>query len=330
MESKYVIVCIDSDIEVLNNLEMKISKIIDSNYAVRTYTTAEEALTNCLIYVSRGKEILMTISSFELSSMNAEEFIISLYKHSPYTKNIIFDTNLTIDPIKNIINNGTLYKIIEKNLKKYNLELIILETIKAYDNERRVRDYQNILEDAVEKRTKDLKDSNARLHILATTDSLTGIKNRRSFFESCDPMIPYIKRERQTLTVLAIDIDKFKFINDTYGHHTGDLALIEITKIISHILRKSDIFGRIGGEEFAILLPNTALDGAKLVAEKMREAIESFELYTTNKSKIAITISIGIATMNENDYRTEDILLRADEALYCAKNSGRNQVCSIE
>jgi len=326
MKSKYVIVCIDSDIEVLNTLEIKISKIIDSNYAVHTYTTAEEALVNCLLYVSQGKEILMTISSFELSNMNADEFILNLYKHSPYTKNVLFDTNLTLECIKNIINNGNINRIIEKNLKQYNLELMILDIIKTYDNERRVRDYQNILEDAVEKRTKDLKETNVKLHILATTDSLTGIKNRRSFFDSSDPMIPYIKREKQPLVILAIDIDKFKAINDTHGHHTGDIVLVEVTKTISQILRKSDIFGRIGGEEFAILLPNTSLDGARLVAEKMRGAIENLNLLSPEEIPIPVTISIGISDMNSGDNCTEDILLRADEALYKAKNNGRNQV----
>ncbi len=327
MKSRYVIVCIDNDIEVLNILETKISKIIDSNYAVHTYTTAEEALVNCLSSISHGKEILMTISSFELSNMNAEEFILNLYKHSPYTKNILFDKNVTLESIKNIINNGNIYRIIEKNLKQYSLELMILETIKIYDSERRVRDYQNILEDAVEKRTKDLKETNVKLHILATTDSLTGIKNRRSFFDSSEPMIPYIKREKQYLTVLAIDIDKFKAVNDTYGHHAGDQVLIEVTKNITRILRKSDIFGRIGGEEFAVLLPNTSIDGAKLVAEKMREIIENIKIFSNNNQQIQLTISIGVASMTEEDELLEDILLKADEALYKAKSNGRNQVC---
>jgi diguanylate cyclase (GGDEF)-like protein len=139
-------------------------------------------------------------------------------------------------------------------------------------------------------------------------------------------MIPYIKREKQPLVVLAIDIDKFKTINDTHGHHTGDVVLVEVTKTISHILRKSDIFGRIGGEEFAILLPNTSIDGAKLVAEKMRETIESLKLFSGENIPIPVTISIGISDMNYNDNCTEDILLRADEALYKAKGNGRNQV----
>jgi diguanylate cyclase (GGDEF)-like protein len=330
MDSKYIIVCIDSDIKILNKLEEKITRIIDSNYVVQTYTTAEEALTHSFENIANGHKILMTISNYELANMNAEEFIINLHKNSPYTKNILFELDLTLESVSNIINNASLYRIIEKNLNKYDFELIILDTIKVYDSERRVREYQNILEDAVEKRTKDLKDINVKLHILATTDSLTGIKNRRSFFDSSEPMIPYIRRENQSLAVLAIDIDKFKNINDTYGHSTGDDALVLVSKTISAILRKSDIFGRLGGEEFAVSLPNTSFEGAKMVAEKMRESIENLEFNSRQNDKVAIRISIGVAMLNKDDNNLEDLLQRADEALYKAKDKGRNQVVCDE
>jgi diguanylate cyclase (GGDEF)-like protein len=328
MDSKYIIVCIDSDITILNKLEEKITRIIDSNYVVHTYTTAEEALTHSFENIANGHEILMTISNYTLANMNAEEFIIHLYKNSPYTKNILFEPDLSLKSVTNIINNASLYKVIEKNLNKYDFELIILDTIKVYDSERRVREYQNILEDAVEKRTKDLKDINVKLHILATTDSLTGIKNRRSFFDSSEPMIPYIRREKQNLALLAIDIDKFKAVNDTYGHATGDDALQLVSSTIADILRKSDIFGRLGGEEFAVSLPNTSLDGAKMAAEKMRESIDNLEFYTKKNEKVKLTISIGIAMLSYDDNSLEDVLQKADEALYRAKNTGRNKVVS--
>ena len=326
MDPKYIIVCIDNDIETLNILEEKISKIIDNNYMVCTYTTAEEALAQSFENIAKGREILMTISSFKLANMNAEEFIINLYKNSPYTKNVLFEQDLSLSSVSNIINNASLYKIIKKDLAKFDFELIILETIKAYDNERMIREYQTILEDAVEKRTKDLKDINVKLHILATTDPLTGIKNRRSFFDSAEPMIPYIRREKQSLAILAIDVDKFKSINDTYGHATGDDALVLITKTISNILRKSDIFGRLGGEEFAVLLPNTSFEGAKMVAEKMRKAIESLEFHSKQDDIVDLRISIGVAMLEEDDNSLDDILQKADEMLYKAKTTGRNKV----
>jgi diguanylate cyclase (GGDEF)-like protein len=143
-------------------------------------------------------------------------------------------------------------------------------------------------------------------------------------------MIPYIRRENQSLAVLAIDIDKFKNINDTYGHSTGDDALVLVSKTISAILRKSDIFGRLGGEEFAVSLPNTSFEGAKMVAEKMRESIENLEFNSRQNDKVAIRISIGVAMLNKDDNNLEDLLQRADEALYKAKDKGRNQVVCDE
>jgi diguanylate cyclase (GGDEF)-like protein len=143
-------------------------------------------------------------------------------------------------------------------------------------------------------------------------------------------MIPYIRRENQNLAVLAIDIDRFKNINDTFGHSTGDDALVLVSKTLANILRKSDILGRLGGEEFAVSLPNTSIEGAKMVAEKMRESIENLEFNSRQNSKVELRISIGVAMMNNNDNSLEDLLQRADEALYKAKNSGRNQVICYE
>ena len=329
MNAKYIIVCIDNDTNILNKLEEKITKIIDSNYEVLTYTTAEEALLSSYENIANGLEILMTISSYELVNMSGEEFIINFYKNSPYTKNILFDLNLSVDILSRIINQASLYRIIEKNLEQFNFELMILETIKIYDQERRLREYQAVLEDAVDKRTKDLKDINIRLHLLATTDSLTNIKNRRSFFDSSEPMIPYIRREKQELGILMIDIDKFKNINDTYGHAMGDKALLLVSNTLNSIVRKSDILGRIGGEEFAVSLPNTTLEGTKLVAEKMRKNIEELN-FIDEDNHIPLRISIGIAMLNNNDSNLEDILHRADNSLYKAKQSGRNKVVYIE
>ncbi|MCK5294619.1 MAG: GGDEF domain-containing protein [Arcobacteraceae bacterium] len=330
MNSKYIIVCIDSDSVILSILESKISRIIDSNYVVNTYTTAEEALLNSFENIANGYEILMTICSYDLPNITGEEFIVDFFKNSPYTKNVIFKPDLNIDIISNILNNASLYRIIDKNLDKCNFELMILETIKVYDQERRLRDYQNVLEDAVDKRTKELKDTNIKLHILATTDSLTGVKNRRSFFDSSNSMIPYIRREKHFMGVLMIDIDKFKLINDNYGHAMGDEALKLVSSELHKIVRKSDIFGRIGGEEFAVTLPHTSLDGTLLVAEKMRKAIEKLSFNNNDGVNIPLRVSIGVSMLIDSDISLEDILQRADIALYKAKQSGRNQVIHIK
>jgi diguanylate cyclase (GGDEF)-like protein len=327
---KYIIVCIDSSNEVLEKLEKKITNIIDSNYVVHTYSTAEEALLHSFENIAKGHEILMTICSDELSNMSGEKFLINFYKNSPYSKNILFDENLSIEKLKNIINDASLYRVIKKDLDNFDFELMILEAIKLYDQERRLREYQNVLEDAVDKRTKELKETNVKLHILAITDSLTGVRNRRSYFDSTDTMIPYIRREKQSMGVLMIDIDKFKLINDTYGHATGDEALKLVAIVLEKIVRKSDIFARIGGEEFATTLPHTSLKGTMLVAEKMRESIENLQFKSLSSQDVPLRISIGVSMLSDKDKCLEDILHRADEALYNAKHSGRNRVVFME
>ena len=123
---------------------------------------------------------------------------------------------------------------------------------------------------------------------------------------------------------MMLDIDHFKKINDTYGHLAGDFVLKEIAKIIKDSIRKSDICGRFGGEEFVIVLPNTKLSGAMKLAERIRETIQN-HTFDFNGKKINVTVSIGITSVGVND-SYESLISRADEALYEAKEKGRNRI----
>jgi len=123
---------------------------------------------------------------------------------------------------------------------------------------------------------------------------------------------------------MMLDIDHFKKINDTYGHLAGDFVLKEIAKIVKNLIRKSDICGRFGGEEFVILLPNTKLSGAMKLAERIRETIQN-HTFDFNGKKINVTVSIGITSVGVND-SYESLISRADEALYEAKEKGRNRI----
>ena len=125
-----------------------------------------------------------------------------------------------------------------------------------------------------------------------------------------------------------IDIDNFKIINDTYGHKSGDQVLIMLADIFQKTLRVADIEGRIGGEEFAIFLPETDQECAAVVAERLRSSVEMAEIPLHNGEVIMrFTISIGISTPTSSDYNLYALLSQADEALYCAKHAGRNRVC---
>ena len=123
---------------------------------------------------------------------------------------------------------------------------------------------------------------------------------------------------------MMIDIDHFKRINDNYGHQTGDDVLIEFTKTVSSLLRKSDMFGRIGGEEFCILLQNTSAEGAALFAQRVCKTVEDMKVQTGDKV-LHITVSIGMVTLTDEEC-IEDLIEKSDKALYQAKENGRNQV----
>ncbi|WP_052502743.1 GGDEF domain-containing protein [Halarcobacter anaerophilus] len=325
--NKYVIACIDNDIEVLDSLYNKISRIVDSEYIVESYINAEQALIGCFNYIISGNEILITILGKDSSKINCDEFFIELYKNSPNTRNILFEDVPTVESLAKIINQASLYQIIPRRFDRVDFEFIILEAIRQNAQDRRLEEYQKVLESAVQKRTKELHDINVKLEILATTDSLTGVRNRRSFNESSAPMIQYSRRENKNVAVLMIDIDRFKMINDVYSHSAGDDVIKTMAQKVQDTLRKSDIFGRLGGEEFAAVLPNTSQRGALKVAENIRTEVENIEIVAKSGEKVKFTVSIGVAMLHCDDINLDAILHRADIALYEAKRGGRNRVC---
>ncbi|MDX2370836.1 MAG: GGDEF domain-containing protein [Colwellia sp.] len=172
-----------------------------------------------------------------------------------------------------------------------------------------------------------LEESVKELHKLSMIDNLTNIYNRRYFFKMSQDIISLAKREEKKVSLLMIDIDHFKNINDTYGHQGGDSILINLVKEIEKVMRKSDVFARIGGEEFAVLLHNASVEGAIVIAEKIRATIEN-KTFIYNTTTINLTISIGIAELNKNNTTIETLYTQADKQLYFAKNNGKNRVVS--
>lgn len=326
---KYVIACINNDIEILDTLYNKISKIVSSDYIIETYINVEQALIGCFNNIISGNELLITITGNNFSSMSSKDFLLNLYKNSPNTKNIIFENSISLNELEEIINKASVYKIISNQLNNVDFELIIFEAKKLNVLDRRLKEYKRVLEDAVSKKTKELNNMNVKLNTLATVDSLCGIKNRRSFFESCNPIISYNRGEKQQLAVLMIDIDKFKLLNDSYGHAVGDEILKLMAQKTEHILRSSDIFARLGGEEFAAVLHETSHSGALKVAENIRKEIENLEYITLQNKRVNFTVSIGFTMLSFFDINLEAVLHRADLALSEAKKTGRNRVCFL-
>jgi len=162
---------------------------------------------------------------------------------------------------------------------------------------------------------------------LAVTDPLTGAYNRRYIVEAGAREAERARRYGTPFSILVIDIDFFKSVNDTYGHAVGDTALQSFTQLCRKMLRRSDFFGRMGGEEFAVLLPQADLKRSHALAERIREGVMGMAIDTA-KGPITITASIGVAQMSGTETEFAETLGRADKALYQAKKTGRNKVVS--
>lgn len=173
-----------------------------------------------------------------------------------------------------------------------------------------------------------LEQSQAALKNLATMDGLTGVYNRREFNQRLAAELERSRRYGHSCSLLIVDIDYFKNINDTYGHQIGDEALHFIAALIKQEVRPGDQVARYGGEEFAVIMPETSGFGASAMAERLRDAIATQAMSITEKQIINITVSGGLATFPEDAGSEEILIFAADQALYAAKHSGRNRVVS--
>jgi len=200
--------------------------------------------------------------------------------------------------------------------------LIVLSIISTKNSLEELRKLNLDLEDQVCKRTQKLKDQTNR-------DPMTNLYNRRYFNNVVEEIFPILQRGETLMSILMIDIDNFKCINDKYGHAIGDLVINRLASIFRTTLRSSDIAIRFGGEEFVILLTNTNLENSIKIAEKIRLNTELSIVHVAGKEDIHFTISIGVNEVNKDDQNINKSLDLADKALYKAKNNGKNQVCHL-
>lgn len=166
-----------------------------------------------------------------------------------------------------------------------------------------------------------------RLKQQANTDFLTGCASRRCFLEHAEREITRHHRYGGELSLLMLDLDHFKTINDQYGHHAGDLTLKALVEVCRGILREVDLIGRLGGEEFAILLPETGAQRAREVAQRLCQVVATTKVTLPEQTALRFTTSIGVASLMDGDNNLEALINRADKALYSAKREGRNRVC---
>ncbi len=165
------------------------------------------------------------------------------------------------------------------------------------------------------------------IYRMTITDGLTQIHNKRSLVEALERELIRARRHDRELAFVMFDIDLFKKINDVHGHLAGDFVLKELARVVQTRIRRDEVFARYGGEEFAIVLPETDLNGATSLADSIRERIEQHS-FVFQSDRIAVTISVGVASLDEADKTYTDLIRRADEKLFQAKRAGRNRVCS--
>jgi diguanylate cyclase (GGDEF)-like protein len=189
-----------------------------------------------------------------------------------------------------------------------------------------LREFADGLERTVNERTAELQEQAKILEEMAITDPLTQAYNRRQFFKLAKIEMERAQNTGVQLSVIVIDADHYKRVNDTFGHQIGDLVLIKLVEICHGAIRKTDVFARYGGEEFVILMPETDSETARLIAERIRERVENTRL-PVNGQVVQITISLGISTFNNiQELSFDSLLTQADRALYKSKRTGRNRV----
>ncbi len=171
----------------------------------------------------------------------------------------------------------------------------------------------------------ELREKNQKLEDLSNTDGLTRVINRRHFMELLELEFIRARRYGSTMSYVMIDIDHFKSVNDKFGHQAGDQALVGVAAVLRDDLRRNDLVGRYGGEEFSLLLPETGVEGARVVAERYRKRIEE-KIFDLSSGPLQLTASMGVAELKDTMKDTDALVRCADKALYKAKHDGRNRV----
>lgn len=269
-----------------------------------------------------------TLCIFDLSQVENEgvvlEYIntqypntktIILYKDKPWSNSLSLLNNQLVDGMVNNTDSELIVSVLSKNLNEmFRLDQLEIENTRLTTELKEVKQKLSL-------RTTELTQKNLALQELSVTDKLTQMPNRLKLDEQFNFNLQSSERYQNNFSIILLDIDHFKQVNDTFGHQAGDDVLVSLAKILKNNLRNTDMVGRWGGEEFLILCPNSNLEMSVVLASKLRKLIEDHPFDVVEK----ITASFGVTTFRKND--TETIMLaRADEALYEAKEQGRNIV----
>lgn len=328
MDQGDIILCVDDDSTVLNALRSVFAKHFGSELQVEFAESGPEALEIAADIREQGRELGLVITDFMMPGMKGDEFLVRLHEQSPKTVKIMLTGQSDLSGVKRAINHANLYRFLEKPFLNEDIVLTVRAAVRAYCQERdlirqneQLRRLNAELESIVAERTRELVEKNRELEVLSVTDRLTGLYNRRKLDEVLEEELVRCRRYGVEFAVVIMDIDHFKRINDSHGHHVGDVVLQEMAAILRERTRDADALARLGGEEFVIVCRHASLDGAVDTAGRIRVAIAGHEFPGVGH----VTASFGVAACCDND-TAETIVTRADAALYRAKGAGRNRV----
>lgn len=290
----------------------------NANKSLQLLSKGLEQSPAAVIITDKEGEISYVNPKFEQMSGHKREDVIG---ENPRMFKSGKTDNKTYSELWTTIKNGQTWEGDFENKDQHDRPYFVSAQISPIHNGKGVLEhFVGIQEDVTEK-----IELQRQLEKIASTDSLTGIFNRGHFMLLAAQEIKRRIRYGHPLSILLFDLDYFKDVNDTYGHHSGDKVLQDFTQCIEQELRDSDIFGRLGGEEFAAIIVDTQRAETSQLAERLRQKIEDLEI-TSDDHLIRVTVSIGCTEWQEGDLEVEDILKRADKALYRAKEGGRNRV----
>jgi len=283
------------------------------------YTEIDEIVHPIVNYVLRTKE------SVVIDDMTQSDIFDVSYVSSRLVKSVLCAPLMLQGELKGLIylENNLLSSVFTEDKVKL-LQYLSGQIVISIEN----TIVYSRLEEKIKQRTKDLEASKDELKVLASMDSMTQLYNRRYFSEISEELFEINKRVHKNFSLIMLDIDNFKNVNDTYGHHIGDEVIITIAKILRENTRKSDVVCRFGGEEYIILLPETTSEISMDIAENIRELVEQLVIKLSRDKELRVTISMGVSMVNTLlDSDVELAINKADNALYEAKRSGKNRVC---
>ena len=331
------ILVVDDEVENLKALQ----RTLRASFEVVTANSAEEALP-----LLDKFEFSVVISDQRMPGMLGTDFLAKVAKISPDSTRIILTAFTDTKIMLAAINRAQIYRYVTKPWDNRELITIIQQAAERFrlirensslskqmaeqneDLRRKDKELSRMnehLEKTVQQRTSELREVNERLSQLAMVDPLTKVYNRRAFFAKFAEEVERSRRYRHTLCVIMIDVDHFKTFNDMEGHLYGDEALRKVAQTITTNLRKTDTLGRYGGEEFILLMPETKMDDAVEICNRLRETIETTP-FQGREEPAYLTVSMGVAGFPEQGEEIEVLVEAADRALYQAKEFGRNRV----